>query len=68
MPDSVNMHAVARLTKRIKLIAAVRLAERVILETAARWPDGIDLHIVAWTSRISVPRSSIEEFLLLGQI
>ena len=62
------MHVVARLTERIKLIAAVGLTEKVILKTAARQPDGIDLHIVAWTSRISVPCSSTEEFLLLGQI
>ena len=63
-----NARAVARLVERIELIALVGLAERVILKITAWWPDGIDLHIVAWTSRISVPCSFIEKFLLLGQI
>ena len=68
LPDSVNTCAITWLTERIKLIAAVGLAERVILKIATRWPDGIDLHIVTWASHISVRRSSIEEFLLLGQV
>ena len=68
LPDSVNTYVVAWLTERIKLMAAVGLTKRVILKIAAWWPDGIDLNIIAWASRISVCRSPTEEFLLLGQI
>ena len=68
LPDSINTYTVTRLAERIKLIAAVGLTERVILKTAARRPDGIDMHIIAWASCISIPHSSTEELLFLGQI